>query len=117
MPVASASAAELSFQPDVPLTRAAFTKIIVEQMFPASALDTCFAKLSPSKYNLLFTDVPRDAAYGRELCLAMRSGLVRGYSDGSFRPDQRINFAESAKILSRAFNLLQASEMGQTDPW
>jgi len=35
--------------------------------------------------------------------MAMRTGLVRGYDDGTFRPDQPINFAEAAKLLSRIF--------------
>jgi hypothetical protein len=32
-------------------------------------------------------------------------GLIEGYTDGSFRPDQLINMAEASKILSMIFGL------------
>lgn len=105
------------------ITRAEFIRIVVEYVFPSYAVDErCFLELEPNpllglQYELLFNDVSREAPYAMHLCAAMRSGLVWGYTDGTFRPNQTINFAEAAKVLSVAFDLNYTMPMYQTNNW
>lgn len=103
--------------PDTPLSRAEFVAYIVRQTQPEKALDTCLAKLSPSQYKLLFNDVSRTHVYAKELCVALRYGIVRGYQDGSFLPDRAITFAESSKVLVRAFAIFPADMHPMSEPW
>jgi len=45
-----------------------------------------------------FSDTPLDAWYTPYLILAKEKGIISGYSDGSFKPDQNVNLAEVMKI-------------------
>jgi hypothetical protein len=88
------------------LTRAQFTKLLIDSLYPASAFDRCLGKLvykDNPDYRLLFADTSIEHPMAKEICMAMRTGLVRGYSDGTFRPDQPINFAEASKLLARVY--------------
>lgn len=76
--------------------------MIVGKTFNEKAMKDCFKELSDSDYHLLFTDVSVGHRNALNICMAMRTGLIRGYPDGSFRPDALINVAEAAKIVSRA---------------
>ncbi len=90
------------------LTRADFTKLLVNTMYPDANFEACLGALvykDQPDYRLLFADVSINHPQAKEICIAMRMGLVRGYSDATFRPDQPINFAETAKMLSRAYAL------------
>ncbi|TSC97129.1 MAG: Uncharacterized protein Greene101449_1292, partial [Candidatus Peregrinibacteria bacterium Greene1014_49] len=52
-----------------------------------------------------FTDASRDAWYSSYLCVAVQHNIIKGYSDGSFRPESRINFVEAAKIIASTSQL------------
>lgn len=102
------------------LTRAQFTALIVEKLYTQDELDRCFWDLGssrPPRFNLVFTDVHVNDRFAKHICVAMLNGIVKGQGDGSFRPDQKITFAESAKILSRAFNLAPYAEANRLQPW
>ncbi len=99
------------------LTRADFIKLIIDHTYTDEEMKTCFAALSPSNYQLLFTDVSTSETYAKELCVAMKTGIVRGYQDGSFRPNQPINFAEASKVYTRAFSLSPAAGITASVPW
>ncbi len=110
------AAAEYSL-PEGDMTRAAFVAFMVHETHTRKSLDSCLSKLSPSNYRLLFTDVSRDHEYAKELCVAMREGMIRGYRDGSFRPDTLITFAEASKILVRGYDIFPASWYPVSEPW
>lgn len=102
-----------------PLTRAEFTKQIVDHLFTADPDGHCFSQISSKRggtFKLLFSDVSIHHSAAVQLCIAMREGLIRGYEDGRFRPDQPINAAEAGKILARAYALGYAPA-SSTDPW
>jgi len=48
-----------------------------------------------------FTDVPADYWAGPEIDRLVRIGVLTGYPDGTFRPEQGLNRAELATILDR----------------
>lgn len=102
------------------LTRAEFTALIVEQLYTRAQLDSCYWDITspvPPGFTLVFTDVHVDDRYAKHVCVAMKNGLVKGHGDGSFRPNDKISFAEASKILARAFALAPYAEPNGREPW
>ncbi|MBN2307024.1 S-layer homology domain-containing protein [Candidatus Peregrinibacteria bacterium] len=85
------------FAPDDILTRAEFTKI---------ALNAIGEEVNPFEelYDAPFHDVPLYAWYAPYIERAKQLGLIKGYPDGSFKPDSPINRVEAVKMLMSAFN-------------
>jgi len=46
-----------------------------------------------------FTDTPSSQWYSKYLIAAKEKGIIDGYEDGSFKPEQTINLAETLKIF------------------
>jgi len=88
---------------DATIKRSTFVAAIVRRLFKPS--ERCFVKLSESDYSLLARDVEKDASYGIDLCTAMRAGVMRGFTDGNFRPNALVTRAEAAKALAKSFQL------------
>lgn len=95
------------------INRAEFTKIVVEATRTTADNGLCmegFANADGS-YKNLFTDVlapqgnEQPLWYLNYICYAKTEHLINGYADGSFKPNDEINFAEAAKILANAFQL------------
>lgn len=90
------------FQPNKPINRIEFTAMLVRAL-----------KLDGDGASLHFTDqspnqIPAWAE--RELSLALEKGLVTGYSDGSFRPNQWISRVEMTAMIMRAIEVEAASD-------
>ncbi len=100
-----------------PLTRAEFVAYIVTQTHEQASMDTCLERLSASDYTLLFTDVARDSLYAKEICVALREGIIRGFRDGSFRPNTLITFAEASKVLVMSYAVFPAAWYPNAEPW
>ena len=92
--------ADGSFRPDATINRAEFTKIVVGANFTAAAVMLC-----DPEHMYTFSDAGRSEWYSKHLCLAAQHRIVAGYPDGSFRPDQPVNFVEAAKIISETAQL------------
>jgi hypothetical protein len=78
------------FKPDQPITRAELVKIVLQ------------CKLDPNysyNYGSSFSDVPEGAWFDAYIGEAEHQGIVDGYSDGSFHPQQSVNRAEALKII------------------
>lgn len=102
------------------LTRAEFTALVVERLYTQSEIDSCYWDIAsnlPPRFTLVFTDVHVNDRFAKHICVAMRDGLTKGYSDGSFRPTKKINFAEGSKIVSRAWALAPYAELHARGPW
>jgi len=78
------------FNPNQNVTRAEFTKMIVNAFG--------FELPSMTKANI-FADVDATAWYAPYLEVAKQKGLVAGYIDNTFKPNININRAEAVKIL------------------
>ncbi|WP_074048610.1 S-layer homology domain-containing protein [Paenibacillus ihumii] len=84
-----------TFKPNRPLTRAEFAVML------AGAL-----KWEGSAAALVFTDHDHIGAWARPtVAQAAQAGIVRGYVDGSFRPNAPITRAEMAAMIARALKL------------
>ena len=107
--------ADGSFRPQALVNRAEFTKLVVYTLGPETAPgwieDPCDfmaytdTECSQYKPEQLFPDVPVDMWEGklnRILGIAKSKGYVQGNPDGSFAPARSVNFAEAAKIITKA---------------
>lgn len=96
-----------SFQPEREINRAEFTKMLMAIIFPEEYINTCIESLSDDAVipNLTFPDVPHEAWFAPSICTAWTNGIVDGYPDGLFRPEEGVTFVEAAKMLSLAFGL------------
>lgn len=102
-----------TYKPDNPINRAEMMKIISEgakkyfeweeNVFDDYSAMTCFP------------DVPQDAWYNKYVCYGKLHSWVQGYADGTFRPEQNINFAEALKITMRGYSIVEYEK--NTDPW
>lgn len=82
-----------TFKPEDPVNRVEVLKMVFEGLAIA---DPATMK-SPQ-----FPDVNMDAWYGPYLKKAYTLGMVEGYSDGTFKPDQTVNLVENLKLLLEA---------------
>ena len=98
-----------SFRADLPVSRAEFTKIVVGSLFSPLVIESCVENLSGNKEALdviRFEDVSYLDWYGPYLCTAILAEILSGYPDGTFKPEDGVNFAEAAKILANAYGIL-----------
>lgn len=77
-----------TFKPKNTINRAEFLKILFSMRSETHpiALDC-------------FSDIQADAWYAPYVCAAANRDIVQGYSDGTFKPEQNINFAEALKMI------------------
>lgn len=80
--------------PDLTVTRAQFATML------ARALDI---EAEPDANP--FADVPDDAWFSGAVSGAVKAGLISGYEDGTFKPDEEISRTEMAAILARALRV------------
>lgn len=81
-----------TFKPDNPVTRAEFLKIL-----------TSVLNISPSTGGTSqFSDVSTDDWFFGYVVAAVEKGIVSGYPDGTFKPNNPITRQEAAKIIVKA---------------
>ncbi len=83
-----------TYKPNEPITRAEF----VDLAYSASTL-------AKSAKEIEFGDVPENHVYYKSIIAAAASGLVNGYEDYTFRPDNTITRAEVVTVVNRLLNL------------
>ncbi len=81
------------FRPEQHITRAEFAGLVVRSL---GLIDTQSA--DPAE----FSDVAANAWYAKEVALAADAGIVYGYGDGTFRPNNLITREELAAMVVRA---------------
>ncbi|MDN5362921.1 MAG: hypothetical protein PWP70_1968, partial [Moorella sp. (in: firmicutes)] len=90
----AAGVGEGRFEPDRQITRAEFTSLLQRVLgLPAAGATAGFS------------DVPADAWYAPSVAAAVRAGLVHGYEDKTFKPDNPVTRAEMAAMLGNALAL------------
>ncbi len=86
---------ETTFEPQTKITRGMVVttlgRLVVEEKDLAKA----------SKDNIKFNDVDADAWYADYVLWASNKGIVEGYEDGSFKPNQEVSRQELATIFGR----------------
>lgn len=79
-----------TFRPEAGINRAEALKVVFE------ALDV---EISQDPYQSIFWDVPYNAWFTQYVYTALELGVVQGYSDKSFRPENIVTRAEALKML------------------
>ncbi len=96
-----------NFNPETPVTRAEiatiFSRITIKKMDIDYSAQTSFS------------DVSEDDWFATAVAFMENAGIVEGYEDGTFRPNNYITRAEFATIASRYDRLTATSEMSFTD--
>ena len=82
-----------NFSPDQAITRAEFTAILVRSL-----------GLSSRGKEAAFNDVSKDEWYADVIATSVDVGIIQGYSDGSFKPNEVISREQMAVMLSRALD-------------
>lgn len=86
-----------TFQSLSKINRAEFMKIVVESITDSPEGSECFSDV-------------HDEWFAKYICYGKTAGIVSGYDDGTFHPEQNINFAEASKIIVNALDLTTTSE-------
>ena len=92
-----------NFKPENRINRAELIKIIVEAQVDSQTGSNCY------------TDVKREW-FAKYICTAKKLGYIQGYSDGTFKPSEYINFAEASKIITKAEGVTP-DESGTKGEW
>lgn len=96
-----------NFNPEMPITRA--------------EVATIFARLTIKKMDVdysssaSFTDVSDNDWFASAVAYMEKAGIIKGYEDGSFRPNNYITRAEFAAIASRYDRLSEVTAVDFTD--
>jgi len=88
-----------SFRPDAAITRAEFIKMVMTGAGVQSVGADCF------------NDVAQEW-YAASICMAKDDGIVSGYEDGTFLPDQGVTLIEALKILVNVFEVKSIQPQG-----
>lgn len=92
-----------TFRPDTPINRAEMLKILMESYFSTEEWEGDY---------YCFKDV--DAQwFARYICAAKNKKIVQGYSNGFFRPAQKVNMAEALKMGIETFDLSTQDYRGE----
>lgn len=78
------------FAPNATLTRAQFAVILYRM-----------ENTPESNYQKVFIDVPEDKWFSEAVIWANQEGIIQGYPDGSFRPDNNISREQMAVMMMR----------------
>jgi hypothetical protein len=81
-----------TFKPNNLVNRAEFLKMIYETI-----------GMKNQKSSVPFSDFKSNEWYSKYIIEAYADGIIQGYSDNTFRPEDKINFAEALKIIGNAF--------------
>lgn len=82
-----------TFRPGNSVNRAEFLKMMYEA--GGDSID--------SNIDLPFPDVPENEWYAKYVKVAYENGIIDGYPDGTFKPENTINFAEASKMIANYF--------------
>jgi hypothetical protein len=90
-----------TFRPNRTVNRAEFMKIVLSS-YPK-------IRVSPADADNCFRDVSREDWFSPYVCLGKKRGMVSGYADGQFKPNQSVNYAEALKILGELYDYVAYS--------
>lgn len=92
------------FKPKENLTRGEATMMIGRML-----------KLDSAQRTTKFKDVPKSYAGSGYIASATKDGIISGYSDGTFRPNQDVTRGDMALIIAKAFKLRYQAHYSFTD--
>lgn len=94
----------VNFVPENNVTRAEFAAMLLRALL-----------IEPSAAGKSFKDVDEGAWYAAVVKTAAAQGLVKGYDDGTFKPNQKITRQELAAMTSRALAMKGLAQVDQAE--
>ncbi len=85
-----------TFRPKDPVKRSEFAKLMVEMLGLGSVANMMKGQAVP------FSDVPANSWASGYINVAVTMGIVNGYPDGTFKPDNPVTYAEALKMILAA---------------
>ena len=85
------------FEPDREITRAEFAVIVVRAL----------GLMRPGTEKDAFNDVPKDAWYYNAVSTAYEYGIISGYGDGKFGPNDKISREQAMAMIARAMKITE----------
>lgn len=110
--------ADGAFGPDDEITRADFVGLLLNAANFKSRGRECLRAFRQDygPRARFLRDVEPGAWYEADVCVALERGIIDGFTDETFRPDDHVSFAQAAVMLTRAYGLpVPAAEKGE--PW
>ena len=98
-----------TFKPDNLINRAEALKIILEAnkiIDPAYIKDNSMGGASFAENSLPFTDIYKSLWYYPYIKKGLEEEIINGYSDGTFKPSQTVNRAESFKMAMESDKII-----------
>lgn len=89
---------ETAFAPEKSITRAQFAALVVRGL-----------GLSKSSEASPFIDVAHTAWYSGDVNAALQAGIISGFGDGTFRPDEEVTREQMAVIIANAMQATSTS--------
>lgn len=93
-----------TFRPNNPVSRAEFVVF----------LNRAFGVRGAGE-GAVFTDIPETAWFYKDISAAWQAGIVSGYPDGSFRPQNLISRQEAAAILGKFIKVVAVQSTNFVD--
>ena len=81
---------DTEFEPDTNVTRAMFATVLYR-----------VAGEPGTDADITFTDVPADSYYRKAVAWAQSNGIIEGYDDATFAPDDNITREQMAALMMR----------------
>lgn len=109
-----------TFRPYETISRAEMVKILASAYYSQNEIDECLSGIPETERSeWSYKDVRLQDWYAPYVCSA-NWGIgkpVDGYPDGTFRPQRRVNFVETAKLLVMFENQLANNGKREELPW
>lgn len=92
-----------TFRPKSEVTRAEFAKMVVKSFELESEVQSA-EFTSAAATEMTFTDVPADKWFAVPILDAVKAGIVNGYPNNTFKPNDLITREQMASMVSRAMS-------------
>ena len=98
--------ADGSFRPNDTINRAEAIKLLVETIKPDSVVQSTQNNLHKNLRSIMpFFDISASDWFAPHVALAYQQGVVKGYPNGSFAPNNTLNFAEGLKMIIETYGV------------
>lgn len=84
-----------TFKPEGEITRAEFAAIVVRMLGQEGQVEG-------AKATTMFTDVPADHWAAGYINIAVQAGVINGYGDGRFGPEDQVEYQDAITMIVRA---------------
>ena len=94
------------FRPEGLINRAEAVKILTNSLFDHGLIESSLSWRHQMGHNYVqFPDVPIWTWYAKFVEVSFQNNVIEGYPDGTFKPADKINFAEALKVILESYKV------------